>query len=117
MRTIRTKVFETNSSSTHSLVILSKEDYEKWENGEVVLDLYKKEVKPADPNKKIIHNEDGSLQFNGERYDDMYELALDSYDIIDDEYAPKEYIDELADVEQEELDGKVIMSIYRGEIG
>ena len=34
---IRFGVFETNSSSTHSLTMCSKEDYKKWENGEVLL--------------------------------------------------------------------------------
>lgn len=32
---IRFGVFETNSSSTHSITIVDKEDYDKWENGEV----------------------------------------------------------------------------------
>lgn len=31
MKQIRQSVFETNSSSTHSLTIVSKEDYENWE--------------------------------------------------------------------------------------
>ncbi len=30
-RTIRPLMFETNSSSTHTIVILSKEDMEKWQ--------------------------------------------------------------------------------------
>jgi len=38
MRTIRRGVFETNSSSTHSITMCSKEDYDKWEKGEVFLD-------------------------------------------------------------------------------
>lgn len=35
-RQIRRGVFETNSSSTHSLTICTKEEYEKWENGELL---------------------------------------------------------------------------------
>ena len=30
MKTIRKNVFETNSSSTHSITVMSKEDYDKW---------------------------------------------------------------------------------------
>ena len=30
---VRMSVFETNSSSTHSLCVLNKEDYDKWYNG------------------------------------------------------------------------------------
>ena len=32
---IRTGVFETNSSSTHSLVMCSEDEYNKWANGEL----------------------------------------------------------------------------------
>lgn len=32
---IRKGLFETNSSSTHSLTMCSEEDYDKWENGEL----------------------------------------------------------------------------------
>ena len=35
---IRRSIFETNSSSTHSLSIVAKEDYLKWKKGEVLLD-------------------------------------------------------------------------------
>jgi len=37
MRVIRRGVFETNSSSTHSITMCSKEDYDKWERGEMLL--------------------------------------------------------------------------------
>jgi len=37
MKVIRRSVFETNSSSTHSITMCSKEDYEKWESGEFYL--------------------------------------------------------------------------------
>lgn len=33
---IRRGVFETNSSSVHSLTMCSSEEYQKWENGEVL---------------------------------------------------------------------------------
>lgn len=35
-RQVRRGVFETNSSSVHSLTMCSEEEYEKWENGEVL---------------------------------------------------------------------------------
>lgn len=34
MKQIRMGVFETNSSSTHSLVVCTKEEHEKWLKGE-----------------------------------------------------------------------------------
>lgn len=115
MKIIRQNTFETNSSSTHSLVILSKQEYNAWRNDEVVLDIYKGEVKPLDPNKNIIRNEDGSVNYNGTHYEGMFEVLEEHYEDFDDDYAIKEYIDEYAEVEQKELDDKVIMSIYRGE--
>ena len=36
-RQIRRGVFETNSSSTHSLVMCLKSDYDRWANGELLL--------------------------------------------------------------------------------
>ena len=33
MKTIRYNVFETNSSSTHSLIICTDDEFEKWKNG------------------------------------------------------------------------------------
>lgn len=42
-RQIRRGVFETNSSSVHSLTMCSEEDYKKWEDGEVLFWQYKKE--------------------------------------------------------------------------
>lgn len=36
LRSIRRGVFETNSSSTHSITMVSGEDYAKWENGELL---------------------------------------------------------------------------------
>lgn len=38
-RQIRRGVFETNSSSVHSLTMCSREEYEKWEKGKI---LYQK---------------------------------------------------------------------------
>lgn len=35
MKTIRIGTFETNSSSTHTLVMLSKSEYEKFKAGEI----------------------------------------------------------------------------------
>lgn len=35
---VRFNVFETNSSSVHNLVLCTKEQFDRWVNGEVVLD-------------------------------------------------------------------------------
>lgn len=37
MKLIRNGIFETNSSSTHSLVLCTKEKYDKWQRGELFI--------------------------------------------------------------------------------
>ena len=37
---IRKSVFETNSSMTHSLVLLNDKDYVSWKNNELYIDFY-----------------------------------------------------------------------------
>lgn len=37
---IRKSVFETNSSSTHSLTMCSEASYDKWKNGEILINKY-----------------------------------------------------------------------------
>lgn len=43
---IRNNVFETNSSSSHSLCVCTKEEYEKFKKGDLVLDIYESELIP-----------------------------------------------------------------------
>lgn len=40
MKVIRAGVFETNSSSTHSICICTQEDFDKWKKGELYYDYY-----------------------------------------------------------------------------
>lgn len=40
MISIRKNVFETNSSSTHSICICTEEDFNKWKNDEKLWDYY-----------------------------------------------------------------------------
>jgi hypothetical protein len=39
MKTIRFGTFETNSSSAHSLILVSKSDFEKFQKNEMVLQM------------------------------------------------------------------------------
>lgn len=40
MKQIRIGTFETNSSSTHSLVVCTEEEYNKWLKGEILVTIY-----------------------------------------------------------------------------
>jgi hypothetical protein len=44
MKTIRRCVFETNSSSTHSITIVSEEEFELWKNGKLLHDPWNNEL-------------------------------------------------------------------------
>lgn len=40
MRAVRVGVFETNSSSTHSITMCSEEEFEKWKDGELLFNRW-----------------------------------------------------------------------------
>lgn len=117
MKLIRRSTFETNSSSTHALVIISKDDYKAWKENKKVLNLYTGAAEDlSEMDKKIIRNEDGSIDYNNEHFESEYDfMEGDYYEIIGDENASKEYINHYAEVEQKELGDNIIMSIYRGD--
>lgn len=48
MKQIRRGTFETNSSSTHSITICTEEEFEKFENGELVFDKWEEKLIPVD---------------------------------------------------------------------
>lgn len=48
MRQVRRSVFETNSSSTHSITVCTEEDFERFRRGELMYDSYRDELVPTD---------------------------------------------------------------------
>lgn len=109
---IRRGVFETNSSSTHSFTMCSKEDYDKWVNGELMFDKYNETF--VEVNTKITEEDKAEAkkyyernktkywkewnQLSEEEVDEWYEKymyeckKIDTYryetydDFFDDEY-------------------------------
>lgn len=104
---VRRGVFETNSSSTHSLTMCSKDDYTRWESGELVLNesyglgLKGDFVTKEDAVKALIS--DGSLdeiERDEEKIEDVlydnelytysrYESRYDDYEWFEDNYKTK----------------------------
>lgn len=96
-RQIRRGVFETNSSSVHSITMCSGKDYEKWENGEV---LFWEDKNKFSTKEEIIEEMktmtwyDGSLRYPNTNWDDedeVDEIFSDERiktceDYFDDEY-------------------------------
>lgn len=71
MRSIRIGVFETNSSSTHSLTMCSSEDYSRWQKGEVYLnDWHANLPKFCTKDEAIKFLADKNNTFYSEEYSD-----------------------------------------------
>lgn len=66
-RQIRRGVFETNSSSVHSLTMCTQSDYDRWKNGELIYDYWDGKLIPID-----------------ELDDDYYEGRYYTYDRFND---------------------------------
>ena len=82
-RVIRRGVFETNSSSVHSITMCSENEWNEWKQGELVWDYYTEKLIPVNndveaDNERYYSYEDW---FDGywfrdefEKYDDKYTL-------------------------------------------
>lgn len=57
MISVRRGVFETNSSSTHSLTMCSESDYDKWKKGELLFDNWNDKFITKEEYKKIYEEE------------------------------------------------------------
>lgn len=88
MRQIRLDTFETNSSSTHSLVIGTPEQIEKWEAGELFINYYddyatvfktKEELDQMEETEKSFYRDEWK---NGEEWDEATEYLDHDSQII-----------------------------------
>lgn len=84
-RQIRRGVYETNSSSTHSLTMCSEEEFEQWKNGELLFDEWGSEpfVKAnslSDDDKKYAAQdyENNKDEFSKD-WSDLSESAKEKY--------------------------------------
>ena len=72
MKIIRKGIFETNSSSTHSLVMCKKEEYEAWKKGDVFYNIC---------DQKFLTPEQADVEYRKMVIDDKteYESRLYTY--------------------------------------
>lgn len=79
MLQIRKNVFETNSSSTHSLTICSKDEYQDWVDGKCYWSRWY---------ENFVSNEEVEEKFKKSSYDDFDEYLIDeglyTFDRYDD---------------------------------
>lgn len=84
MKVIRFNIFETNSSSTHSLCICTEDEYEKWKNGDLIYSYWDNDmIKPPDNLDEML-DEDSPLYDSDAVYDyrpyDYEDEYLEWYD-------------------------------------
>lgn len=58
MKKIRQGLFETNSSSTHSITIVDRDIYNQWRNGELLFDSDNEDFIPNNQDEKIAFADD-----------------------------------------------------------
>ena len=80
-RQIRRGVFETNSSSVHSITMCSQDEYSKWERGEVLFDKWHdKFVNPSEVEEYKKDNKYAELVNEEEYWNDIdYETFSETY--------------------------------------
>lgn len=88
---IRHGVFETNSSSTHSLTICMESDYDKWRNGEV---LFHHDYRTGED--KFITEEEAMDFLRSHKYDPDTMSVDELHDAMLDEdmYSYRRFYDE-----------------------
>lgn len=86
MRQIRRNVFETNSSSTHSIAFATKSEFEKWRNGELLYRDGWSEKSQFMTKDEAIAYAKSSRYYNGELNDistidkeELYEILREYY--------------------------------------
>lgn len=112
MIVVRRGVFETNSSSTHSITMCSKEDYEKWESGEIFLDDGWKTEKQFITKEEAIKKLKDSGYYKDYDLDNEEELyeALKEADIHTSEsYFDSDYLEAFED-EYTTKNGEIIVA-------
>lgn len=72
MKSIRIGVFETNSSSTHSITICSKDEFDAWKNGELIFAEYEEKFYTKD---EVLEKEKENLEKSEVDISDEDELS------------------------------------------
>jgi hypothetical protein len=72
MKTKQTRigVFETNSSSTHSITICLREEFERWKNGELI---YSRNEEKLIPTSEAPETDEDNEYQTYEQYDEDYD--------------------------------------------
>jgi hypothetical protein len=119
MRLVRKNVFETNSSSTHSITMCSESDFDKWKKGEMYWNRWNEELVPKEEVEKEmakLKEEFISEHPDYDKDDIDWEEQLEDYLNSDKEYYTYEEFNNYDYIEYETFedsyDGVVAFGYY-----
>jgi len=82
---VRRGLFETNSSSVHTLVMCDESDFDKWKDGELVYDYIDGVLISTDNEKYVEWSKmtDEEKEYHWSKYDYLtYDDFFENYDVI-----------------------------------
>lgn len=79
-RQVRRGVFETNSSSVHSITMCMESDFNKWERGELVWDKWRDRLVPITPEIQASLDEDEREYLTYEQFGDWDYLEYETFE-------------------------------------
>ena len=100
MRQVRHGVFETNSSSTHSLTVCTQDEFDRWERGELLFDRWGDEFVEASTVKTGSDMDKIKAKYEdvrGKLWKNFEDLTKEEVDEFCEEYCDEEYDDEYDD--------------------
>ena len=81
---MRTSVFETNSSSTHSIAICTEDDYKAFKEGKKLIEKYS--LKFYDSVKEGLANEEWAEEEDFLTYDEFEEFFSEYYEGFEEKF-------------------------------
>ena len=79
MKKIRFSVFETNSSTTHTLTVVPKENFEAWQNGELFFDEESETLITEEESRKLYEEYVENRKKRNWDYDSFEEYREDNF--------------------------------------
>lgn len=102
-RQIRRGVFETNSSSTHSLTICTQDEFEAWKNGELLYNSWDNEFVKGKSTIELTEEEKAEVEkeYNKNRRNNKFMMTWDMLSDEDKQELYNEYAEENYDESEE----------------
>lgn len=113
-RQIRQGVFETNSSSVHSLTMCSKAEYEKWKNGEVLFYKWDDEFYTRDEIIEKLKNKTWLSDTNWDDEDEINDIFSDEGIMTWEEFFEEDYFETFCQHHTTPSGDKVVAFGYYG---